>query len=383
MSDLLSQFRLWIQERGPSALVLKEYLQPAALGTDAVIFPPTFAPERKERKGKPALEEDEENDNDVAEKPSGQSGYIIDGRGESNVCILDTVGSQANRMEPIFKREKYKPLVPQILISLEGRPTPTNLLDLGHRAADAFVRSTELAEDLAKAFRDFSKGDALPLAKIAPTTLVFGAWDSRASASGAKVPRLIDSTIRAFDVTRLTRTAQYWAELEPEEIDAIMPGPVKKNDPRSKAGFLDAPSGRTHGGVLVRGDIVRTTIVNFTALRNLAAANQEKDSLLLYILGLALVAALAPDDNLFLRQGCLLVASSKPAQRKLIYRDGTTEDWVVPFKDVEEFAKKAAEEFKVGPDREVHFDSKLANELVKSAGESADKKKPKAKKPQP
>src|SRR5262245_8056831 len=43
MSDVLSRFDTWVNEGGPSALVMKEYLEPAG-GEGDVIFPPTFAP---------------------------------------------------------------------------------------------------------------------------------------------------------------------------------------------------------------------------------------------------------------------------------------------------------------------------------------------------
>src|SRR5262249_15681936 len=56
-------------------------------------------------------------------------------------------------------------------------------------------------------FKAVRKGDAEPLAKIAPTSLVFGVWDSRDTQS--KLPRLIASTILAFDVCELKRSAQY------------------------------------------------------------------------------------------------------------------------------------------------------------------------------
>src|SRR5438552_3780378 len=52
MSEPLSRFDAWINEGGPSALVLKEYLQPAA-GPTEVIFPPTFAPP-EDKKGAPS-----------------------------------------------------------------------------------------------------------------------------------------------------------------------------------------------------------------------------------------------------------------------------------------------------------------------------------------
>jgi CRISPR-associated protein Csb1 len=217
---------------------------------------------------------------------------------------------------------------------------------------------------LQAAFAASASGNAEALAKIAPTTLVFGAWDSRGTQ--AKVPRLIDSTIRAFHVAKLSRGAQYFSALENEEIEQLMGVDVQKQkDQLSQLGFLDAPS-KTHGGVIVKGEIVRTTVMNLTALRALRGSVKLRR----YVLGLTLVAALAPDD-LFLRQGCLLVRDSKrEIEQKLVYRDGRWE----PFSaadDVEAFAKSAAEAFGVGENRAVDFDAKAANAALTGA---ADKK---------
>ena len=350
MSELLSQFDGWIEEGGPSALVLKEYLQPAA-GPGEVIFPPTFAPPEDKRGASPS--------------------YVIDGEGEGSVCLIDSVGSQANRLEPVFKTAKYRDLVPQIEIRVNERTV--NLLDVGHRAADAFVRSTKLASELEKAFTECAAGNAMPLAKIAPTTLVFGAWDSRASQ--AKVPRLIDSTVRAFRVDRLSRAAQYFSALTKDEVESLLETDTQKQrKPLSKAGFLDAPSGLTHGGVIVRGEgeIVRTVIVNLTALRSLGASSAE-DQLALrrYILGLCLVAGLAPSD-LFLRQGCLLVQAQKPVESSLVYRDGRRDGYTVNFDGILSFAKTAAQGFGVGSRRVGDFDGKAAKDLVKKASKAKE-----------
>jgi hypothetical protein len=98
MSEELSHFDPWITEGGPSALVMKEYLEPAA-GPGEVIFPPTFAPPE--------------------DKKDEGAGYVIDGEGETAVCLIDSVGSQANRLEPIFKSAAYRDLVPQIEIRVK------------------------------------------------------------------------------------------------------------------------------------------------------------------------------------------------------------------------------------------------------------------------
>jgi CRISPR-associated protein Csb1 len=344
MSENVSRFDAWINEGGPSALILKEYLEPAS-GPGDVIFPPTFAPP-EDKRGEPA-------------------GYIIDGAGDKAVCLIDSVGSQANRLEPIFKGNKYNRLVPQIEISVKDRKV--NLLDVGHRAADALIRSTELGATLENAFiQQREAGNALPLAKIAPTTIIFGAWDSRGSQ--AKVPRLIDSTIRAFGVTKLSRSAQYFSALEKDEVEELLETDTQKQrKPLSKAGFLDAPSGLSHGGIMVSGDIVRTTVVNLTALRALGApTDEESRTLRRYILALTLIAAFAPGD-LFLRQGCLLVRSPKPPQSTVVFRDGRREPFVQQLSEIELFAKAASAGFAVGEDRSVHFDAKIAKELVKKA----------------
>lgn len=347
MPDALSRFDAWITGGGPSALILKEHLEPAA-GRGEVIFPPTFAPPEDKR--------------------DAPAGYIIDGEGERSVCLLDSVGSQANRLEPVFKTEAYRELIPQVQIRVKDREV--SLVEVGHRAADALVRSTELAVEMEKAFREYAAGNASPLAKTAPTSLVFGAWDSRGSQ--AKTPRLLDSTVRAFAVRKLHRAAQYFSSLEKDEVEGLLGTDTQKQrKPLSKAGFLDAPSGLTHGGVIVEGDIVRTTIVNLTALRALGAAGADQQTAVRrYILGLTLVAAMAPID-LFLRQGCLLVgAAGKQPESTLVYRDGRREELTLALADVEAFARSAAAAFGVGPGRTVNFDPKFAVKLVKDASKA-------------
>jgi len=337
MSQQLERFDAWIAEGGPSALIIKEYLQPAA-GPGEVIFPPTFATE----------------------------GYIIDGEGENSVCLLDTVGSQANRIEPLFKMAEYRDLTPQVEIRVKERVL--NLLDLGHRAADAVARSTSLAPEFQAAFSSYDSGDAGPLAKVAPTTLLFGAWDSRGTQ--VKVPRAIDSTIRAFHVIKLVRGAQYFAALENEEIEELLNLEIaKQRDALSVDGFLDAPS-KTLGGVIVKGDIVRTTILNLTVLRTLGGTTELRR----YILGLALIAALSPGE-LFLRQGCLLVRDPERAlTQTVVFRDGRREEATHSASDAVTYCRAAAQSFGVGGDRSVEFDPKAAKALLEKSAEKKAKK---------
>ena len=166
-----AQFDTYLSDDGPAALVIREYLMPVE-GSDSVVFPATFA---------------------AGDGFPGGYNIDIDASGR-NVCLIDSVGSQANRVEPVFLREKYRHLVPQIVIQAGGREV--NLLEAGHRVGDALLRCSSVQEEMQQAFKRVLAGDAEPLARIAPTSLVFGVWDSRDTQ--AKLPRLVGSNIRAL-----------------------------------------------------------------------------------------------------------------------------------------------------------------------------------------
>src|SRR5207247_8516587 len=106
---------------GPVALHLKQALLPVE-GKGGVIFPPTYA--------------------DI--------GYNIDILSDgTKVATIDSVGSQANRVEPIFKasapgqpENPLAKLVPQIDIAY-GDQKFVSILEAGHRLGDAIIRSTD------------------------------------------------------------------------------------------------------------------------------------------------------------------------------------------------------------------------------------------------
>jgi CRISPR-associated protein Csb1 len=315
---------------GPVALQLKQTLLPVE--ESAIIFPPTYA--------------------DI--------GYNIDTLSDgTRVATIDSVGSQANRLEPIFKSESKDPkdwLVPQIEIVIrkedcgeceacrnnaaqaEGkkakkdacrqqREVTRSLLDLAHRAADAVVQaSPDLLKLIAPAFKKLQQGDAGPLCAIAPTSLVFGVWDSRGD-TGEKRPRLVRSIIRAWDVDPLHAAAQFnsvWKLLDEEQQEELKKEEKAKKTDLSEKGLADAPAtfrktkvqqyrdgapnpeARVLGGVLLKGRIEREVTVNLVALRGLRGADgDETAAIRKYLLGLSLMAATA-DIELFLREGCLL-----------------------------------------------------------------------------
>ncbi|MEX2238006.1 MAG: type I-U CRISPR-associated RAMP protein Csb1/Cas7u [Dehalococcoidia bacterium] len=290
---------------GPVALHLKQELLPVGSVGDVnrVVFPPTYA--------------------DI--------GYNIDTLSDgSAVATVDSVGSQANRIEPIFKAAADKRqdwLVPQLEIEIHDGER-LSILDLAHRAGDAVVRASNLAPDIEKAFQELRKtGDVGPLCKIAPTSLLFGVWDSRGTHE--KRPRLVRALIRAWDVEPLHSTAQFtsaWKALDEAQRTELENEAKARKVKLSEKGFADAPAvfrktppqvlryrdgaanpaARVLGGVLVRGRIEREVTVNLIALRGLRGNNDEETGHIhKYLLGLSLVAATA-DIDLYLREGCHL-----------------------------------------------------------------------------
>jgi CRISPR-associated protein Csb1 len=346
---------------GPVALHLKQRLLPVE-GEGAVIFPPTYA--MGERKSPYNIDE------------------LSDG---TKVCTIDSVGSQANRMEPIFKAAKpgepenpLAKLVPQIDIAY-GNEKTVSILEAGHRLGDAVIRSSDLKDEAQKAFKLFlDAGDASALAKLAPTSLVFGVWDSRDTQ--AKLPRLVQSVIRAWDVDELRRSAQYnpaldYAALEVFSEEDKQKAEGKAESPLAQRGFVHVPATGAHGGIVARGSIERTVTVNLVALRKLDGENAQ--NLRRYILGLALVAAAEPLDG-FLRQGCLLVPDEKvPAEWIAVAREGSRTSIAFSAAVALDYAKAVADKFGVGQDRRVTFKKELAQADLKEL-EKKKEKKPKS-----
>ena len=318
----------WV-EGDISALVLREHLIPVE-GKETPFFPPTFAGTSSE-----------------------DSSYCIDVMKDgTRVCLVDTVGSQANRMEPVFMQTPYDKLIPQITI--DAGQYRINLCKVGHRAADAFLRNSSISGDIKKALVDMQKrNDALGLAKIAPTSLVFGMWDSRDTQ--VKTPRIVSSVIRAYDVDLLSRSAQYFPPVDYRENDILGEYKNKKEkDTRSELGYNEIPSTNTHGGVIAHGVIQRDVVINFAALRKIRSADNEQTIVLQkYILGLSLVAA-SSIKEWDLRQGCLLTRDPNNEEPKweLVSPDGKRNIMNIKHDEVLKYAQKMADEFKVGMNRD-------------------------------
>ena len=346
MSTTLEQFDGYLADDGPAALVIREHLVPVE-GEDGVFFPATYAA-AEDRRVFPG-------------------GYNIDTFDDgSNICLVDSVGSQANRIEPIFDARshdgKYGNLVPQLTVKAGEKEI--SIFEAGHRAGDALVRCSELQQELHDAFQAVLKNDAAPLARIAPTSLVFGVWDSRDTQ--AKLPRVVTSAIRAFNVRTLKRSAQYVPATEYVDNGLLKEPDKKSTDAYAERGFIHVPATGTHGGVIADGGVRRDATLSLSAIRLLSTTTPEESlALQRYILGLALTAFTFATTG-YLRAGCNLVLNPDKERGFVeVHGDGTRKPSELTHQDAFGFAEAAAESFGVGESRNVEFDKKRAAADVK------------------
>jgi CRISPR-associated protein Csb1 len=352
MSDdtILTQYDdLLKDDADVAAIVIRERLRPVQ-GARGVFFPPTFAATGR---GKSDYQIDRFGPR--ADDPEGaQRDGVIASR-----CTVDSVPSQANRLEA--RLLKYSGTwIPKVTIkgSRVGQGS-IDLLEVGHRVGDAVVRYSKNGDEdgfepFEAALQSYVKGDAAPLARLAPTSLVFGHWDSRDSATKkstkSKARRLIRSEIVAYNVQRVTKRSQYWSSIDPEVSqdleqilkeakEAAQEDPNTKN-PASQLGMTDVPVPESPGGVIAFGPIERTAIIALSGMRALAAfkeSNQPGETeidtegeteidtgktlaLRRYLFALALASAADP-GVWDLREGCILVRESRTDENKKVVAD--------------------------------------------------------------
>jgi CRISPR-associated protein Csb1 len=346
-----AEFDHYLSDTGPAALVIREHLMPVE-GKDGIFFPATYA---------------------ATQDGSFAGGYNLDKLANGEVvALIDSVGSQANRIEPMFAEPEYAKLVPQVNITAGDKTV--SLLQAGHRAGDAIVRASALQKELQDAFLALLDGNATALAKLAPTSLVFGVWDSRDTQ--AKLPRLIASTIRAFGAQELKRSAVYLPAVNYIESGLLAEPDRSEKDAYSQRGFLHAPASRAHGGIIAGGDIRRDATLALAALRLLHAGSDATATLSLrrYILGLALVAFTRLPSG-YLRQGTILVLDpDKPREFVEVLPTGKRVPATITHEQALAYASATAKAFGVGADRTESFEKERAEADLKPKKDKPAKK---------
>ncbi|MEW6235522.1 MAG: type I-U CRISPR-associated RAMP protein Csb1/Cas7u [Candidatus Omnitrophota bacterium] len=354
-----------LKEDGPVALIIKQPLAPVD-SENPVIFPPTY-PLTKwngrihtiqdgEYRVSVELPPDSKSDKSST-KGDQKSGYNIDRFPDgTNICEIDSPQSQSNRIEPKFKTIEKGKLVPQVEIQVGKEKV--NLLDVGHRAGDAVVRMSSIAAKIHEAFIAAKSHDFFKLATIAPTSLVFGVWDSRSTY--VKVQRVLKAQIRATNVLELSRSAQFTPATNYVDAEAIGDdvefGKGEESN-LSQEGMLHALSTQAVGGVRLtnKSCLVRTVNLNLAAIRTLKGSTEEETKVLQkYILGLALVAA-TDEPDLNLREGCHLVFSLDKISNdeevkmneasQLVYRSKMPINWSCNHEMALVFTDEAKKEF--------------------------------------
>jgi CRISPR-associated protein Csb1 len=237
----------------PAVIRITETLEPAG-GTDFPVFPPSYAGEG--RNGPPVYDLNGIEWGEVLRERSAKdtkrfTRYIKRARH----CTMDSPQSHANRTEVAFRDDPdLRALVPQAEATIPRKPefadlTNTNLLALPHRVADFRVRASNQKDKAAAAIKTFAKGDALPLLRFMPTSIIFGFWDSRAAGYQHKQARVLLTRIDAFGVVPCEKHSLYTGPYSKDECADVVLGnpnlaqelsesdvPAKDDDEQAKAG---------------------------------------------------------------------------------------------------------------------------------------------------
>lgn len=344
-----------------AAFRVRTRLQPAG-GPGEKIFPPTYA-------------------------VSGGSPYAFEDRridGQEVRCVLlDSVASQANRMEEALRRAWEEDGFPLPVIYVDFKDEgliglhELTVLDAPHRIADALLRDSFLAD---KPFRYTEPGEALTKASArdatdlfhwSPTSLVFGVWDSTGPRGGlgVKFARALASEIVGIGAVPGVKTASRidpaGIEIKAATLCQAKAGPDQepggwvldesqalkdktgKPVPVAGGGDTGKPSAVNHGNVAPTIDrdaggvtidyALQTTVLSMTALRRLRfpravggqvfstedrPAAERAARAALAALGLAAVA-LAREDGYFLRSRCHLVPEEAELGFERVGHDGS------------------------------------------------------------
>jgi CRISPR-associated protein Csb1 len=365
-------------------------LQPLGGQSDKV-FPPTYGildnPETRY-----AIEER------YVPSENGGSGSV------SRAVVLDSVASQANRLELALLDAIRRGDLAAPVTSVDFRPVPElagldriSDYEAPHRIFDALLRDSYDQEHLfrngptGRAITDARPRDAAGLYYHSPHTLVFGGWDSTGprGGQGAKYERAITSEIVASGIEPGKKTA---SRLDPAGIE-LRAGPLyqapdgtwtldpgeAEQDAGGKPKLLGAKDGGQQGGreagrpsqanlgnvtpsidpraggVTAR-EITGTTVLSLIQLRRLRFPtgpdrspfddHRRREAELaartaLAALGLT-AAALAFEQGFDLRSRCVLVTTG-PVTFQAVARDGKTQPFDLSSADALKLVAEAAD----------------------------------------
>jgi CRISPR-associated protein Csb1 len=316
-----------------AAIRFRQAYEPAG-GRGAKVYPPTYP-----RDGVPYIFERRFND----------SGEPIE------TVLLDSIGSQANRVEEVLLDAVDEGRLKLPLLVLEttvhGRPLRLTSLEMPHRCSDAYLRDAVTHDgepfdrtEIGRMLRRAALRDATIVYRACPTALVLGTWDSHRGRPelSFKAPRVYVSELYGVAPDRETgfrvgsrldpvgmlggrvrRTGQEpgdWEliEIEGEETTEQLPGAERvrraETDKLSNVGHGNVAPSVDLGGVAI-SSAHRHSSVSLAGLRRLRFPVDGDRSLDRDAAGRTVLAALAivgdrlafGRADLSLRSGCDLV----------------------------------------------------------------------------
>jgi CRISPR-associated protein Csb1 len=305
----------------------------------------------------------------------------------SRCVLLDSVQSQANRMELALlshmraqsgHETAQRVHIPHILTDFTGaRNGDIDLSDIGaitsleapHRVFDAIFRDSQLH---GKSFWQSAEGRRLVAAKpdnataifeLSPTALVFGCWHSTGQGGGlgAKFPRAIVSEIVGVDAVPGRRTGSRIDPLQIRREVEIWKGEAGWDVSKEVAGAKAKkvrPSEINHGNIapsiedlgVTIGHALHTVVISLPTLRRLRFPDDQghidpaRDEAARCVLAaLALLAVTAQDaEGYSLRSRCDLVRDGR-RPFELLSADGESSEFDLDLADAVALYREAVE----------------------------------------
>ena len=313
---------------GAVAYRLVTELEPVG-GANDKVFPPTYSGENRNAPARYALETDAD--------------------GNLASVLLDSAASQANRAELALRDalDAGDLNFPAPFVDFAGCADVNfdrlSVLEAPHRIADAIFRDSELGgepfrvTEIGREIFDSSVLNAMGVYKHAPTSLLFGVWDSTGprGGGGMKFQRAYVSEIMGHYPQTGVKVS---SRIDPLGIRGVPVSIPKERtdenmwelDPKGKKNAADInhsnipPSVKSDaGGVYIKG-ATRTATLSLAALRKLRFKGRSLEAQIsartaLAALGMATLAYQAQADC-DLRSRCLLIPTG-PSEFKAIARD--------------------------------------------------------------
>lgn len=297
-------------------------------------------------------------DGDKVSPPTHEGGKYafeeraVDGRGDVKTVLLDSVQSQANRLEDalLTAARAGDIRIPMLQVDIPGHQTITSL-SAPHRVHDAIFRDCQYQgvrfrdSEIGKEMVDARAWNATGMFRLCPTALLFGTWDSQGSAgvNSAKFARALVSEITGFDAvlgkktsSRIdplgikkgsaaiyeSKTEQWVLEAQAKAVSA------KPQLYKSKsASSTGKPAAINHGNIpptIADGGVTfrearQTAVLSFSQLRKLRFPVNGKETPQVNAHGRAVVAALGVlalalqlEEGYQLRSRCQLIPAAEP-----------------------------------------------------------------------